>query len=272
MDKNSNAFTVLFATAVCVVLAVCLAATFSSLEETIRSNKAFDKQTNVLIAMGFHEKSDASKTRAELEQLYSDRVVAKVLEVKRDMVPTEVRRAGVTSTEPIKTVVDVLETEHDVASLPQLLRDEKKKPVAERREFVAIYRGEMEGGEAVWCIPISGYGLWGNLYGFLALEEDLNTVCGITFYQHIETPGLGGEVDNVNWQHSWRGKQVLDSRGAVVSVSVKKGIVDQKVQAEKMHMVDGLAGATITGNGVTKFVKRDLDTYEPYFEKHRVKK
>ena len=269
MDKNSNAFTVLFATTVCVVLAICLAATFNGLKSTIDANAKLDKQTNVLIAMGFHEKSDTSKSGADLEKLFQDRVEGLVLEVKREMVPTEIRRARVTKTEPVETVVAVVETEHELSELEALQRDEGKKPEAQRKEYVAIYRGKTEEGKTVWCVPISGYGLWSTLYGFLALEEDLNTVRGITFFKHGETPGLGGEVDNVKWQHSWRGKTVLDARGKVVSVGVKKGVVDEKVETEKKHMVDGLSGATITGNGVTNFVKRDLDTYEPYFKKHR---
>lgn len=268
MDKNSNSFTVTFAVVVCVVLAVCLAATYNGLKTTIDANAKFDKQTNVLIAMGLYDKSD-HKPRAELEKLYRDRVVGEVLEVKRGAVPTEIKRGGEKQTVPIEKVVGLVKTEYAVSDLDNLNREEQKKPKAERREFVAIYRGELEGGKTVWCIPIEGYGLWSTLYGFLALGEDLNTVVGITFYKHGETPGLGGEVDNVSWQHSWRGKTVLDARGDVVSVTVKKGQVDPAIPNEKDHMVDGLSGATITSNGVTRFVKKDLDIYEPYFEKLR---
>ncbi len=75
MDKNSNSFTVTFAVVVCVVLAVCLAATYNGLLSTINANAAFDKNTNVLIAMGFYDKSGDTRTRAELEKLYQDRVV-----------------------------------------------------------------------------------------------------------------------------------------------------------------------------------------------------
>lgn len=268
MDKNSNSFTVMFAAIVCVVLAVCLAATYNGLIVTIKANAKIDKQTNVLIAMGFYDKSNHLESE-ELEDLYQDRVEGKVLEVKRDMVETEIRRAGVTRMERVEKVVDVVETEHQLADLPLLQRAETEKPADEQREYVAIYRGVTEDGKAVWCIPISGYGLWSTLYGFLALEEDLNTVRGITFYSHKETPGLGGEVDNVAWQQTWPGKTILDSSGRLVGVALKKGVVDQKVEYEKMHAVDGLAGATITSNGVTTFVKAGLETYGPYFAKHR---
>lgn len=268
MDKNSNSFTVSFAVTICVVLAIGLAATYNGLKATIDENARFDKQTNVLIAMGLYAKSQ-HKPREELEALYRERVVGEVLEVKRATVQTEVRSSGETRTVPIDKVVDLAKTEHDVAALADLRREEQKKPPAERREYVAIYRGQLDDGKTVWCIPIEGYGLWSTLYGFLALAEDLNTVVGITFYKHGETPGLGGEVDNVGWQHSWRGKTVLDERGAVVGITVKKGQVDPEIEREKRHMVDGLSGSTITSNGVTRFVKKDLETYEPYFKKLR---
>ena len=90
-----------------------------------------------------------------------------------------------------------------------------------------------------------------------------------TFYKHGETPGLGGEVDNLDWQKSWRGKTILDGMGKLVSVTVKKGEVDQKVADEVLHQVDGLSGATITSNGVTKFLLEDLQIYEPFFKGHR---
>ncbi|MEM7201477.1 MAG: NADH:ubiquinone reductase (Na(+)-transporting) subunit C [Planctomycetota bacterium] len=269
MDKNSNAFTLTFATIVCVVLAVCLSATFTGLKTQINANAEFDRQVNVLLAMGFHDRADASKSRGDLEKLFADRVVGQVLEVKRGMVDRDVRRGGKNFTEKVEAVVDVSKTEYDVGEIANLRREEAKKTEAEQREFVEIYRGTDEDGTAVWAIPISGYGLWSTLYGYLALEADVSTVRGITFYQHAETPGLGGEVDNAAWQKTWRGKTVRDAQGKVVGVALKKGRVDPKVDYEKAHMVDGLSGATITSNGVSRFVLADLQTYEPYFQKQR---
>ena len=269
MDKNSNVFTVVFATVVCVVLASLLASTYNGLKTTIDDNKEFDKRTNVLIAMGFYDKTDASVTRDDLVKLYNERVQGEVVEVVKQKVKETIWRDSKETVEEVERVVEVRKTEHDVAELDALLFAESKKPAAERKDFKAIYRGQSEAGETVWCIPISGYGLWSTLYGFLALEADVDTVRGITFYAHGETPGLGGEVDNVAWQKTWRGKKVRDANGGLVGVALKKGIVDPKVEYEKLHMVDGLSGATITANGVTKFVKSDLETFEPYFQQFR---
>ena len=115
-------------------------------------------------------------------------------------------------------------------------------------------------------LNVSGKGLWSILKGYLALEADKNKVRGIQFYEHGETPGLGGEVENPEWTAGWVGKRVFDDAGNLVSITVKKGKVDSGVAREQAHYVDGLAGATITSNGVTAFVKRDLKALEAYLK------
>jgi Na+-transporting NADH:ubiquinone oxidoreductase subunit C len=112
---------------------------------------------------------------------------------------------------------------------------------------------ENEEGIETMILPIHGYGLWSTLYGFVALEGDLKTVVGLGFYQHAETPGLGGEVDNPNWKQQWTGKVVYDENGEV-AVQVIKGSVDPGM-ANAEHKIDGLAGATLTSRGVEKLVQ-----------------
>ena len=90
------------------------------------------------------------------------------------------------------------------------------------------------------------------MYGFLALESDLETVAGIGFYEHNETPGLGGEVDNPRWKASWVGKQAYSS--GQMAISVLKGRADMTLP-EGNYQVDGLAGATLTTRGVNNLVQ-----------------
>ncbi|MDP6928547.1 MAG: NADH:ubiquinone reductase (Na(+)-transporting) subunit C [Planctomycetota bacterium] len=274
MDKNSNSFTIMFAVVVCFVLAVGLAATYSSLETKIEANMSFDKQKNILVAVGLYDPDeDVDKTRAQIEASYERYMSDKVLEVVRKMVKIPVKSGGTTSEIEREEVVDLIDTPHDYADLADLQREESKKPEAERKELVSLHVRVDDQGEAVaYCIPISGYGLWGTLYGFLALKADCDQVQGITFYKHKETPGLGGEVDNRKWQLQWQSKKVRDAKGRLVSVTVKKGKVDDGVEIERLHQVDGLAGATITCNGVTNFVRKDLATYETYFQSIRSKR
>ena len=100
-------------------------------------------------------------------------------------------------------------------------------------------------------LPIRGYGLWGTLFGFIAIESDFNTVSGIEFYEHKETPGLGAEVDNPKWKISWKGKKIYDDNQ--VTLKVIKGKVEDG-DTMSMYKVDGLSGATITSRGVSNMV------------------
>ena len=114
-------------------------------------------------------------------------------------------------------------------------------------------------------LPVYGKGLWSTLYGFIALEADLNTVAGLTFYEHAETPGLGGEIDNPRWKAFWPGKQ-LRANGDL-RIEVVKGQVNPD-SPDAVHQVDGLSGATITSRGVSNLVRYWInDGFGPYLDK-----
>ena len=120
-----------------------------------------------------------------------------------------------------------------------------------------------------YILPIYGKGLWSTMYGFIALDKDLQTVRGITFYQHGETPGLGGEVDNPRWKASWKGKTLYDDSGELV-LEVIKGQVDQSSDKAN-RQIDGLSGSTITTRGVDNTIEFWLgeNGYGPFIEKLR---
>ena len=113
-------------------------------------------------------------------------------------------------------------------------------------------------------LPIRGYGLWGTLYGYLSLDSDLNTIKGIEYYDHKETPGLGGEVDNPSWKSDWNGKKVYSDEGNVM-LYVTKG------PSKNDYEIDGISGATLTSNGVTNMIKYWLgsDGFGPVLQKLR---
>jgi Na+-transporting NADH:ubiquinone oxidoreductase subunit C len=139
------------------------------------------------------------------------------------------------------SVSDTLDKKDDIAGL-------------KRKEFYApVYLVNDEDGLDKVILPIRGYGLWSTLYGFLALEADLQTVVGIGYYEHGETPGLGGEVDNPAWKALWPGKKVFSESGAM-ALEVIKGKVSAVTPAAE-HKVDGLSGATLTTKGVDNMVK-----------------
>jgi len=123
--------------------------------------------------------------------------------------------------------------------------------IRRRPDEMPVYLIERDGRAETVVLPVHGYGLWSTMYGYLALAGDGRTVKGLTFYQHGETPGLGGEIDNPAWQGRWVGKEALAADGDVLLRVVKGEPRGEGVA----HQVDGLAGATLTARGVENLVR-----------------
>lgn len=247
MNTSSNGYVLGFAVAVCVAMSSMLAFTATSLKPAQDAAAEFDRQKNVLMAAGLATATDA-RSQKDLEALYQQRISELVVDtvdgaIQKGFAPRDVekRNAEAAAKESDKT---------------------KKKAAMTRYRVVAVAKGD--DGASSYVLPISGKGLWSTIYGYLALADDAATVKGVTFYKHGETPGLGGECENPEWCATWRGKSILDASKKLVGVIVKKGKVDESVAEEKRHKVDGLSGATITSDGITRFVKSDLTAFEPY--------
>jgi len=122
-----------------------------------------------------------------------------------------------------------------------------------RRSRYAVVYLVWDGDELARVIlPIHGQGMWSTIYGFVALESDLNTIAAVSFYEQTETAGLGDQILRPDWQAQWQGRQLFDSRGNL-SFRVASGAVEEGSPAAR-HQVDGLSGATVTGDGVTRIV------------------
>ena len=256
MNTSSNGYVLCFAIGVCVVISSMLAVTANALKPAQEAAKELDRQKNMLIAAGLVQPTEA-KAPAELRSLFEQRVKEAVLDTQAGQIV-----AGKTS--------------KDLADLNKVAVAEAKASGGDEKAAARRYRGIAVGAGAdgkpdTYILPISGKGLWSTIKGYLALERDLDHVRGVTFYEHGETPGLGGECENPNWCALWKGKSVLDEQHRVIGVGVKKGKVDEAVPAEKKHKVDGLSGATITSNGITKFVKSDLEAFDKYLQTVRPK-
>ena len=132
--------------------------------------------------------------------------------------------------------------------------------------FLYVKEGRVES----YAIPISGYGLWSTLYGYFALKGDGETVAGITFYEHKETPGLGGECEAPWFQNNFINKKIVDMENKFVSIGIFKGKVSEGIPSNKqINYVDGISGATITANGIQAFLKKDLLRYEAFSKRLR---
>ncbi|MGH1469945.1 MAG: Na(+)-translocating NADH-quinone reductase subunit C [Cellvibrionaceae bacterium] len=148
---------------------------------------------------------------------------------------------------------DQLKAAKDPALSIEIPDDQDVAKISRRAKYAKVYTLDGANGIETIIVPIKGYGLWGTLYGYLALEADANTVVGLSYYDHKETPGLGGEVDNPRWKALWEGKKIYD-RNNDVAISVAKGAVDSN-DPNLMYKVDGLAGATLTSRGVDLMFK-----------------
>lgn len=134
-------------------------------------------------------------------------------------------------------------------------------------KLLFTYRPEDDKKIEAYIIPISGKGLWGDIYGYFALKPDLNTVEGIRFYKHQETPGLGGEIEKRWFNDQFVGKKIFSDSGEFKSITIVKGEAKLVCPGEEIqHCVDGISGATITGKSVNKFLSADLKEYLDYFK------
>ena len=153
------------------------------------------------------------------------------------------------------------EAAEDVNTTTFDLAKEYKKPVEQR--VYPVYVFDLDGNQ-YYVFSVRGNGLWDAIWGNIALASDLNTVTGASFDHAGETPGLGAEIkDNAGWKAQFRGKKIYDGNEFVSIIVRKGGAVDQE------HEVDGLSGATVTGDGVTKMLYNGLKAYEPYIEEQR---
>jgi Na+-transporting NADH:ubiquinone oxidoreductase subunit C len=134
--------------------------------------------------------------------------------------------------------------------------------------YIYVQNNQIE----AYAIPISGQGLWSTLYGYFSMEGDGATVRGITFYEHGETPGLGAEVESEWFQTNFKGKKIVSRTGEFTSIGVVRGKVADGVSGENVaHYVDGISGATVTSQGVEKFLREGLKNYEVFSSRLRRK-
>ena len=234
--RKGDTYTILFATAVCVACSIALSATSSLLKARQDREVELDRRMNVLKALGV-QLADAQGKRIsgdEVEKIFADHITEVVLDAATGKV-----LPGVTSSQ----------------ITPDELAHKLKLPLY-------IWK---DGGEiSKYAFPVSGKGLWSTIYGYLALDRDLSTVIGITFYRHGETPGLGGEISTDKFQAEFKGKKVFEN-GKLLRLEVVKGKVADKYPDGNDHAVDGISGATLTGKGLNHFINQDLENYDKYF-------
>lgn len=238
-NKDSISRTIIVAIVLCVVCSVVVSAAAVMLRPMQLFNMDQDRKSNILRAAGI---VDPSKSVDELFEQITTRTV--------DL------QTGQFTDEFIPEAENFRRAAGDPAMSRSLSRSEDVASIKRQPLKMPVYIVESDDGSIEKLIlPVHGYGLWSTMYGFLALEGDLNTVAGLGFYEHAETPGLGGEIDNPSWRSSWVGKQIFaDGQNEKPALRVIRGAVDTSEQGAQ-HRIDGLAGATLTANGVTYMIQ-----------------
>lgn len=234
-QKESTVRTLVVALLVCLVCSVFVSGAAVALRPTQLENRQLDKQRSILAIAGLGE---AGMSANQVKTLYNESIVAKLVNLE----------TGEYSDEFDPNTFDPLVAAKDPALSQALPGGEDIASIKRRERYSVVYIVEENGELATLIMPVRGYGLWSTLYGFMAVKGDLNTVEGLGFYQHGETPGLGGEVDNPKWRSQWQGKQLFTEDGKLAIRVVKGGVDPQSPRAD--HQVDALAGATLTSNGV----------------------
>ena len=239
--EHSARHTVIFTTLLCVVFSVLVSAVSVALKDRQEENKRLDKIKNVLSVAGLIRPGE-SLNRDELAQRFEARLKPRIVDL---------------STGEYVDVDDPMSFDQRKAqSDPERSTRAPDNAAKVRRlpnQALIFLLMDREGEEVEGIVlPVEGYGLWSTLYGYLALGTDTRTIQGLTFYEHGETAGLGGEVDNPRWKALWPGRLAFDEDWDP-AIKVKKGLAGPA--AQDPYQVDGLSGATLTSNGVTNLLR-----------------
>jgi len=252
-QRNSVQYTLGFAAAICVICAVLVSTAAVTLRDRQQANAELDRKRNVLQAAGLVSPGE-TLDRAEVEERFAAFEVVPI-----DLATGEVAPEVDVATYNARRAQADPGQSRAVAPNPAQITRVPNHVLAYRKLDAA---GDVE----LLVLPIEGKGLWSTMYGFLALGPDLTTVRGLTYYQHGETPGLGGEVDNPRWKSLWPGRKVFDPEGQV-ELEVVRGAAGPP--ETDPYRVDGLSGATITSRGVSAMIQFWMGPqgYGPYLER-----
>lgn len=247
-ESTSKTFIVVIA--LCLVCSIIVSGAAVGLKERQEANAALAMQRNVLQAAGIEF------PRGGAADVYAERI----REFRLNMETYELNSASE------EQLADAADTASQGEVARELSAEEDVAGVRELPQFSMFYVVMAEDGETVssYVLPIRGAGLWGMMYGLLALDSDGQTITGLNFYEHSETPGLGGEIQNPRWISNFEGKQAVDSQGNI-EIRVTKNANPQN------NEVDALSGATITSNGVDKTFQFWLSEagYGPFLQQLR---
>jgi Na+-transporting NADH:ubiquinone oxidoreductase subunit C len=234
MDRQGNKYTFLYASVLVIVVATVLAFVSEALAPIQQKNEEEAKMTDILRSVNIES------TTADVAEKYNQYIGDKVFIVNYEG--------------------ERLQTDAQTAFNIDLSK-EVKKTLSDRQ--YPVYECHLDNGEIKYILPVRGKGLWGPIWGYIALNEDKNTIYGTTFDHEGETPGLGAEITNEVFQKQFAGKTIFNEDGELVAIKVVKGGAPD----DALHSVDAISGGTITSQGVENMLMDYFSGYEAFFKK-----
>jgi Na+-transporting NADH:ubiquinone oxidoreductase subunit C len=239
--KESNTYIFIYASAMVIIVAAVLSAVSTLLKPLQDLNIEMARKLDILMSV----------EKAGLVAQADDRTAYINEEYERYIVDSYViNHRG--------------ELQENLIAFDVNVREENRKPVEQRN--LPIFVARHDDGSESYVIPVYGRGLWGPVFGYIALEEDYNTIFGVILDHESETPGLGAEISTPAFENQFKGKRLFDEQGEFVSISVIKPGGGVPLNE---HRVDGVSGGTITGNGVDAMLRNTLTAYVEYFRKQK---
>ncbi len=228
---SENTRSVVFAALLSLVCCVLITAACTGLQKYQKANVELDRQINVVRAAGLVD-GDKKPEAEEIRRIYDERIVNAWVDSGGEVLLTP--------------------------------------PPAERTDVYPLYLCREKDRLYASIIPVDSRGLWGKIYGYLALAKDGETVLGFSVARHAETPGLGGEIESDWFRNQFKGKKIVDFKKEFVSVSIAKGEARGRVADDRLiNHVDGISGATLTGNYLSQGLKETLQRFEPFSSRLR---
>ncbi len=239
-DKNS--YTIIFAIAMVIVVGSVLAYGASALKPNIDENKRLEKQQNILYAMGVNENEEGTVAMISTDKVTEafDKYIVKQLVIQGDDVRVD-----------------------DEAYLIDIKKEQAAAKNKSYKRQLPLFIGKKD-GKVLYIVPLRGKGLWDAIWAYVAMDENM-TVQGVFMDHKGETPGLGANINQRFFMDDFTGEQLLDESGAFKGIAVSKGNADPTNENKTDNEVDAIAGATITGDGVSAMIKAELAVYSSYF-------
>ncbi|MCU0370832.1 MAG: NADH:ubiquinone reductase (Na(+)-transporting) subunit C [Bacteroidales bacterium] len=245
----SNSYVFRYAAIMVILVAAVLSAVAMFLKPAQDRNVAIEKMRNILAAANIEA---TAENAIELFDTYI---------VEEEAISPEGEVIGVYKNQKIE--------KGNIRPFEINLKEELYKHTKGQEFILPLYIAEVN-GKKLYIFPLLGRGLWGPVYGNLALEEDFNTVAGSMFGHDKETPGLGAEIELPAFESQFKGKRIFDERGNFTSIKVVKGASKVLTTDQLIHGVDAISGGTITSNGVSAMINDNLTIYLEYIKKHKI--